>query len=51
MTRLLFSLRCPFNARSLVLVLQFNLLAMGGGGGGGGGVVNEVSVVQPSVLI
>ena len=36
MTRLLFSLRCPFNARSLVLVLQFKLLAMGGGGGFGG---------------
>ena len=48
MTRRLFSLRCPFNARSLVLVLQFKLLAIGGGGGV---VVNEVSVVQPSVLI
>ena len=41
MTRRLFSLRCPFNARSLVLLLQFKLLAIGGGGGGV--VVNEAS--------
>ena len=33
MTRLLFSLRCPFNAHSLVLVWQFKLLAIVGGGG------------------
>ena len=49
MTRLLFSLRCPFNAHSLVLVWQFKLLAIVGGGGGV--LVNEVSVVQPSMLI
>ena len=35
MTRVLFSLHCPFNARSLVLVLQFKLLGMDRGRGGG----------------